>query len=106
MGEKNDNEIQFFEPKECPPFPQVWNNWHEEIKINKLKKMPLKSYFELDVKHHVKNAQPMAPKLTKNRLRYTRYLVSPNKVAILMRSDGRDFMFADRFSCEFLYIVT
>ena len=48
----------------------------------------------------------MAPKLTKNTLRYTRYLVSPNKVAILMRSDGRDFMFADRFSCEFLYIVT
>ena len=23
-----------------------------------------------------------------------------------MRSDGRDFMFADRFSCEFLYILT
>ena len=55
MGELNDNEIQYFEPKECPSFPSIWSNWHEEIKINKLKKMPLKSYFEVEVKHHVKN---------------------------------------------------
>ena len=48
----------------------------------------------------------MQPKETKNLLTYTTYLISPDKVVVTQRSQGREFMLADRFAPELIYIVT
>ena len=68
--------------------------------------MPLKTSFKIDLTNFVKNPGPMQPKQTKNLLHYNTYLISPNKVVITQRSEGREFMLSDRFAPEFIYIVT
>ena len=68
--------------------------------------MPLKTSFKLDVTNFAKDPAPMQPKETKNLLTFTTYLVSPNKVIVTKRSEGRDFMLADRFAPELIYTIT
>jgi len=84
----------------------VWNNWHDELDIEKLRSMPLKTYFEQDVTNYVKDPSPMQPKSTKNLQSYSTYLVGPNKAVAFMHSKGREFMFSDRFAIEFFFEFT
>ena len=86
MGDRNKNKHEFFKPEQCPEFPKVWNRWHDEIDIEKLRKMPMKSTFELDLVNYVTDPAPLQPKSTKNLITFNRYLVSPNKVIIMKRS--------------------
>lgn len=48
----------------------------------------------------------MQPKSTKNLVNFTTYLVGPDKVIAVEKSQGRDFIFADRFFVEFLILIT
>lgn len=106
LGEKYSNTVNCWEPEVCPPFPQTWNRWHEEIDIEKLRKMPLKTFFQADVTFVPKNPGAFEPKITKNILKYSTYLISPNKVVITVFSEGREYTFCDRFTPQFLYIIT
>ena len=76
------------------------------MSIEKLRKMPLKTFFQADVTFVPKNPGAFEPKLTKSICRYSTYLVSHNKVVITMQSEGREFTFCDRFSPQFIYIIT
>ena len=49
---------------------------------------------------------PMQPKSTKNLLNYSTYLVNPNKVILFKRSEGREFIFAERFAPEFIFEIS
>lgn len=48
----------------------------------------------------------MQPKSTNNLLSFDTYLVGPDKVIILESSQGREFMYADRFHIEFIIEVS
>ena len=76
------------------------------MSIEKLRKMPMKHFFQLDATYIPENPGMMEPKLMKNILKYSTYLVSPNKVVITMRSEGREYTFCDRIAAEFIYTIT
>ena len=54
-----NNEIHSYAPQECPQFPKVWNQWHDELDVDKLRRMPLKTFYQVDSTNHVKNPQPL-----------------------------------------------
>ena len=60
----------------------------------------------MDVTKFIKDPVPLQPKSTKTLLSYATYLIGPNKVIIFNRSQGREFIFADRFRVEIVYILT
>lgn len=97
MGDLNNNKFQWFKPDQCPKFPRVWQKWHDEFDVDKLRKMPMKFTFEFDIVNYVSDPQPMQPSSTKNLITVNTYLISPSKVVITQQSQGRDFMFSDRF---------
>ena len=59
IGEKNNSTLEYFEPEQCPKFPRLWNRWHDEFDVDKLRKMPMKSSFKLDLVNHVSDPAPM-----------------------------------------------
>ena len=65
MGDRNKNKHEFFKPEQCPEYPKVWNRWHDEFDIDKLRKMPMKSTFDLDLVNYVSDPAPLQPKSTK-----------------------------------------
>ena len=100
-----NNEISAFNPARCPEFPKTWNAWHEPTTADRLKKMPLKLTYTVDIVNYAENPSPFQPKSTKQLMHYSIYLISPQKIIIAMRSEGRDFMFADRFVVENIYFM-
>ena len=66
----------------------------------------MKTYFEIDVVNYPPKPVAMQPKSTKNLLKWSTYLISPTKVIMFMRCDGREYMFCDRFSAEYIFIFT
>ena len=105
-GERFGSRLETFEPTECPAFPKVWNQWHVELDVKSLAKMPLKTFFKVDLTNFAKDPAPMQPKQTKNLVNHSTYLVGPNKVVIFQRSEGREYIFADRFAPEILFVFT
>lgn len=63
-------------PEECPEYPDTWNRWHEELSLGKLRKMPMKTFFQVDVLNVPENPKTFEPKQTKNLLNYSTYLIS------------------------------
>ena len=47
----------------------------------------------------------MQPKSTKNLVNVSTYLVGPDKVIAVEKTQGRDFMLSDRFFVEFLIFI-
>ena len=106
MSERNNNRIEWYKPEVAAQFPKTWNKWHDEFDLEKLRKMPMKTEFIMDLINFVSDPAPMQPKSTKNELTFSTYLVSPNKVIITQQVQGRDFIFADRFQTEYMFDLT
>ena len=106
IGEKNNSRIEYFKPEVSPQFPKTWQRWHDEFDVEKLRKMPMKTEFMLDLVNFAKDPVPMQPKSTKNEQTFSTYLISPNKVIVTSKVQGRDFMFADRFCIEFMIVIS
>lgn len=100
------NEIHSYEPQVCPAYPRSWTQWHDEFDVDKLRRMPLKTFYQLDLTNHVKNPQAMAPKQTKQHVSFSTYLIGPNKAVVYQTSQGRDYMFSDRFTIDILFTMT
>jgi hypothetical protein len=106
IAERNNNRPEVFQPEQCPEFPTAWTEWHDTFDIDQLRTMPMKTFFTVDVTNFAVDPMPMQPKSTKNLLNFSTYLVGPNKAIVFNRSEGREFLFAERFAPEFIYEIS
>ena len=55
LGERTGNILHSFEPEQSPAHPAAWDNWHEQLTTDKLKKMPMKTQTKIDTTFVVAN---------------------------------------------------
>jgi len=69
-----------YDPVECPPLEDKWNDWSTAMTAEELQSMPLTHEFKVDLEHVAINPVALQPAKTNNLICVKNYLVSPRKV--------------------------